>query len=83
MLTFLLLVLTARLNIDYKHEVGTKSWYIIRTWPIEKGSTDAKAFIKGTIEHFYTGKVCVEADGLFVIPKQMVEQFRYDAAGKW
>lgn len=63
-------VVTANLDINYRAPTNTNSFYVIRTWPVGGGSTDRKAYIAGQLEDT-NGKVCVEANGLFIVPKNL------------
>jgi acyl-coenzyme A thioesterase PaaI-like protein len=59
---------TAKLEFNYKAPTVTNAFYVVRAIPIEEGSTDRKGWVRGTVEEM-GGKVCVEAEGLFVVPK--------------
>ena len=59
---------TAKLEFNYKAPTVTNAFYVVRAIPIEEESTDRKGWVKGTVEEM-GGKVCVEAKGLFVVPK--------------
>ncbi|KAE9380024.1 hypothetical protein N431DRAFT_432333 [Stipitochalara longipes BDJ] len=58
---------TANLELNYLKPVVTNSFYVVRAVP-EKGFTERKCWISGRLETV-DGRVCVEAKGLFVVPK--------------
>lgn len=58
---------TANLELDYLKPVVTNSFYVIRAIP-QAGHTDKKCWVSGRLETL-DGRVCVEAKGLFVVPK--------------
>ena len=58
---------TANLELNYLKPVVTNSFYVIRAVP-EKGFTERKGWVSGRLETL-DGRVCVEAKGLFVVPK--------------
>lgn len=60
---------TANLDITYLKPTVTNSFYVIRSFPSKEGLTDTKAWVHGRLETL-EGKVCVEAKGLFVVPKK-------------
>jgi len=59
---------TANLELKYLKPLRTNSFYIVRASP-EAGYTERKGWATGRIESL-DGVVCVEAKGLFVVPKQ-------------
>jgi acyl-coenzyme A thioesterase PaaI-like protein len=59
---------TANLELNYMKPIVTNSFYVIRSVPQKEGSTDKKQFVSGRLETL-DGKICVEAKGLFVVPK--------------
>jgi acyl-coenzyme A thioesterase PaaI-like protein len=61
---------TANLEIQYRKPTVTNGFYVIRCKPIEEGSTERKSYVRGTLE-MMNGLVCVEAKGLFVLPKNL------------
>lgn len=65
-----LAAVTANLNITFRAPTPTNSFFVIRAWPVGEGSTDRKAYVAGRLEE-PSGKVCVEAEGLFVVPKNL------------
>lgn len=58
---------TANLELDYLKPIITNSFYVIRAMP-QVGHTEKKCWVHGRLETL-DGKVCVEAKGLFVVPK--------------
>ena len=58
---------TANLELNYLKPIVTNSFYIIRAVP-ETGFTGRKGWVSGRLETI-DGRVCVEAKGLFVVPK--------------
>jgi acyl-coenzyme A thioesterase PaaI-like protein len=58
---------TANLELNYLKPVVTNSFYVVRAIP-EKGFTERKGWVSGRLETV-DGRVCVEAKGLFVVPK--------------
>ena len=60
---------TANLELNYLKPVVTNSFYVVRAVP-EKGFTERKGWVTGRLETM-DGRVCVEAKGLFVVPKGM------------
>ena len=59
---------TANLELNYMKPIVTNSFYVIRSMPQKEGSTDRKQYVSGRLETL-DGNVCVEAKGLFVVPK--------------
>jgi acyl-coenzyme A thioesterase PaaI-like protein len=60
---------TAALQLKYLKPVVTNSFYMIKAAPQEDQSTDTKQWVNGRLETV-DGKICVEARGLFVVPKK-------------
>lgn len=61
---------TANLNLDYRAPVKSDKFYTLVTSLDEEKSTDRKAYAKCQLKDMQ-GKVCVEASGLFVLPKKL------------
>jgi hypothetical protein len=61
---------TANLNLTYRAPTISNAFYIIRAWPVPEGSTATKGQVAGRLETV-DGKICVEASGLFVVPKKV------------
>ncbi|KAI9838956.1 MAG: hypothetical protein M1819_004164 [Sarea resinae] len=59
---------TANLSLNYRAPTFSNNFYVLRVGPVEEGSTERKAVAPATLETL-DGKVCVEARGLFVVPK--------------
>lgn len=64
--------MTAKLEFNYRAPAVTNAFYIVRAWPVAEGSTERKGFVSGRLETV-DGKICVEAGGLFVLPKKLPE----------
>lgn len=63
---------TANLELSYRAPTLINRFYILRAEVDESKAnhnTDTKKWVKGVLEEVGTGKVCVEAKGLFVVPK--------------
>lgn len=63
---------TANLELSYRAPTLANRFYILRAEVDEAKAnlnTDRKKWVKGVLEEVDTGKVCVEAKGLFVTPK--------------
>jgi acyl-coenzyme A thioesterase PaaI-like protein len=61
---------TANLELTYLKPIVTNSFYVVRVMPNpELGVTERKAWVSGRLETL-EGRVCVEAKGLFVVPKK-------------
>jgi acyl-coenzyme A thioesterase PaaI-like protein len=58
---------TANLELNYLKPVVTNSFYVVRAVP-QEGFTERKGWVSGRLETV-DGRVCVEAKGLFVVPK--------------
>jgi acyl-coenzyme A thioesterase PaaI-like protein len=61
---------TANLELKYLAPTVTNGFVVIRATPVLEGSTDRKGLVAGRLETL-EGKVCVEAKGLFVVPKRL------------
>ncbi|KAJ5980522.1 hypothetical protein N7481_007820 [Penicillium waksmanii] len=61
---------TANLNINYRAPVYSGNFYSLHTTLDQERSTDRKAYAKCELRDM-TGRVCVEASGLFVVPKKL------------
>ena len=59
---------TANLELNYRAPTPANQFYVLTAEPIKSECTDRKARIKGRLETL-DGKLCVEATGLFVVPK--------------
>jgi acyl-coenzyme A thioesterase PaaI-like protein len=61
---------TANLELNYRKPIITNSFYVIRAMPLKEDSSDSKQWASGRLETL-DGRVCVEAKGLFVVPKDL------------
>lgn len=61
---------TAHLDVTYKASVYAGEPYMITACLDKERSTDRKAYVTGEIRDT-SGKVCCEAEALFVVPKGM------------
>lgn len=61
---------TANLNINYRAPVYSDSFYSLHTTLDPERSTDRKAFATCKLRDM-AGRLCVEATGLFVVPKTL------------
>ncbi|KAJ6113273.1 hypothetical protein N7523_006590 [Penicillium sp. IBT 18751x] len=61
---------TANLNINYRAPVYSGNFYSLHTTLDQEQSTDTKAFAKCELRDM-AGRLCVEANGLFVVPKKL------------
>lgn len=61
---------TANLDINYRRPVYSSNFYTFHTTLDRERSTDRKAFVKNEVRDL-TGRVCVEATGIFVVPKRL------------
>lgn len=61
---------TANLHINYRAPVDSQSFYSLHTTLDQARSTDRKAFAKCEVRDM-RGRLCVEATGLFVVPKTL------------
>jgi len=59
---------TANLELHYRAPTLANQFYVLKVGPVKEGSTERKAYVDGRLETL-DGKVCVEAKGLFVVPK--------------
>lgn len=67
-----LLGVTAKLELSFRAPALANRFYVLRVEVDESKashSTDTKKWVKGVLEEVGTGKVCVEAKGLFVVPR--------------
>jgi hypothetical protein len=60
---------TANLELNYVKPIVTNSFYVLRANPQRESSTDSKQWVNGSLETI-DGRVCVQAKGLFVVPKK-------------
>jgi acyl-coenzyme A thioesterase PaaI-like protein len=61
---------TANLNINYRAPVYSGNFYSLHTTLDREQSTDQKAFATCQVRDM-SGRLCVEASGLFVVPKKL------------
>lgn len=61
---------TANLNVNYRAPVYSDNFYALHTTLDQERSTDRKAFAKCEVRDM-TGRLCVEATGLFVVPRTL------------
>lgn len=61
---------TANLNIDYRAPVYSSQYYTFHTKLDQERSTDRKAYATCQVRDL-SGRLCVEASGLFVVPKKL------------
>ncbi|CAG7943156.1 unnamed protein product [Penicillium salamii] len=61
---------TANLNLNYRAPVTSDKFYTLHTSLDQEESTDRKAYARCEVRDM-TGKICVEASGLFVVPKKL------------
>ncbi|KAJ5952903.1 uncharacterized protein N7479_011316 [Penicillium vulpinum] len=59
---------TANLKLNYRAPVYSDNFYALHTTLDQEQSTDAKAYAKCEVRDM-AGQLCVEATGLFVVPK--------------
>ena len=59
---------TANLEVGYRRPVVANRFYVVRAEAVEEGRGERKMWVRGTLEDM-EGRVCVEAKGLFVVPK--------------
>lgn len=59
---------TANLSLNYRSQTLTDDFYVIRVEVMAGEMTETKAKVRGTLETL-NGEVCVQAEGLFVVPK--------------
>lgn len=60
---------TANLQINYRAPVYSGNFYTFHSRLVQERSTERKASVVGEVRD-PKGKVCVEAEGLFVVPKK-------------
>lgn len=60
---------TANLEINYRAPVYSGNFYSIHATLDTERSTDRKGYVTGEVRD-PTGRLCAEASGLFVVPKQ-------------
>ena len=70
---------TANLQVSYRKPITANQLYVVRAELVPDESTDRKLKVKGHVEDL-KGEVRVEAEGLFVVPKNiklapMIEDF--------
>lgn len=61
---------TANLNLNYRAPVYSDNFYTLHTTLDQERSTDRKAYAKCEVRDM-AGRLCVEASGLFVVPKKL------------
>lgn len=61
---------TANLDINYRRPVYSQEYYTLHTVLEMARSTDRKAYAKTELRDSF-GRVCLEAEGLFVVPKKL------------
>ena len=61
---------TANLNINYRQRVRPDRFYFLTATMVVDKSSDRKATVVGRLEDT-EGRVCAEATGIFVVPKNM------------
>lgn len=61
---------TANLNVNYRAPVYSDHFYTFHSRLDKERSTDRKAYVTGEVRD-PLGGVCVEATGLFVVPKHL------------
>lgn len=61
---------TANLDINYRAPVSSSQYYIVQTKLDQERSTDRKAYATCEVRDT-TGRLCVEASGLFVVPNKL------------
>lgn len=67
-----MLGVTANLELSYRAPTLANRFYVLRAEIDEskvQHNTGTKKWVKGVLEEVGTGKVCVEAKGLFVVPR--------------
>jgi acyl-coenzyme A thioesterase PaaI-like protein len=62
--------LTANLNLNYRAPVYSDNFYTLHTTLDQERSTDSKGYAKCEVRDM-AGRLCVEATGLFVVPKKL------------
>ncbi|TQB77213.1 hypothetical protein MPDQ_004613 [Monascus purpureus] len=61
---------TANLEINYRRPMFSEQFYTLHTTIDQENSTERKAYTKTEVRDF-TGRICTEAMGLFVVPKTL------------
>ncbi|KAJ5143529.1 uncharacterized protein N7515_002316 [Penicillium bovifimosum] len=61
---------TANLNLDYRAPVYSGNFYTVHSSLDQDRSTDTKAYARCEVRDM-AGRLCVEATGLFVVPKKL------------
>ncbi|KAI9933843.1 hypothetical protein ASPWEDRAFT_35784 [Aspergillus wentii DTO 134E9] len=61
---------TANLQLNYRAPVYSDQFYVFYSTIDQEKSTDRKAYVSGEVRDVI-GRVCVEASGLFVVPKKL------------
>lgn len=61
---------TANLNLNYRAPVFSDRFYSLHTSLDQERSTDRKAYATCEVRNM-SGQLCVEASGLFVVPKKL------------
>ena len=61
---------TASLELNYRAPVHSDNFYALHTTLDQKRSTETKAYAKCEVRDM-AGRLCVEATGLFVVPKTL------------
>lgn len=61
---------TANLEINYRRPVYSDQFCTLHTTLDQTRSTDRKAYAKTELRDV-SGKICLEAEGLFVVPKKI------------
>ncbi|KAL1970331.1 hypothetical protein VTN77DRAFT_5491 [Rasamsonia byssochlamydoides] len=61
---------TANLNLNYRAPVFSGDFYTVHARLDRDRSTDRKAYVNGEVRNS-KGKLCVEANALFVVPKKL------------
>ena len=62
---------TASLQLNYRAPVASGEFYTVHVRLDRERSTDRKAYVRGEIRSL-TGKVLVESDALFVVPRNLL-----------
>jgi acyl-coenzyme A thioesterase PaaI-like protein len=61
---------TANLNVSYRNKTLSNGFYALHTSLDQEQSTDRKAYATCEMRDM-SGQLCVEASGLFVVPKKL------------
>ncbi|KAL2830223.1 HotDog domain-containing protein [Aspergillus cavernicola] len=59
---------TANLDVNYRKKALSGSFYTVHAMLDQERSTDRKAYVRGEVRNM-RGHLCVEASGLFVVPR--------------